>query len=93
MVDIIAIIILGILVIAQAYERHQFGKAMTNELSKAMKAVMSRNINEYMAAVNSEKKEETKEFTQNDEVELSQASEGEFSKFIKTTLGMEDEQS
>lgn len=85
MVEIICIVTLALLVIAQAVERYFFAKHMTNELSKSVKAVMSRNINEFISATQADKP--VKEgFTQNDEVDLGLASEEEFDKFIKSQI-------
>jgi hypothetical protein len=83
MVEIISIITLALLVIAQAVERYLFGKYMAEELSKSMKAVMSRNINEFLAATQPDKKDTT-DFRQNDEVDIDQASDEEFDKAIKS---------
>lgn len=78
----IAIIILGIVIITQAVERHLFAKQMTEQLGDATKAVMSKNINEYMAAKTVEKAvKETK--VNPDEVILSEADDSVFDKFIE----------
>ena len=50
-----------------------------------MKAVMSRNINDYLAATNEPRKDS--EFTQNDEIEINEASDEEFEKSIKAQTG------
>lgn len=81
MIETIAIIVLSLLILAQAVERYLYSKQMTKELSNAMKAVMSRNMNEFLAATH-ENKEDTK-FQENEEVDLSQASDEEFDKAIK----------
>lgn len=80
MVEITLIIILGILVLAQTVERYFFAKHMTAQLEKSMKAVMSRNINDYLTATNEPKKDT--DFTQNDEIDLGTLSDEEFSKAI-----------
>ena len=82
MVEIIAIITLALLVLTQAVERYLFGKYMTEELSKSMKAVMSRNINEFLAATRPDTKDTT-DFKQNDEVDIGEASDEEFDRAIK----------
>ncbi|MFH1561882.1 MAG: hypothetical protein ABIF11_00475 [Nitrospirota bacterium] len=84
MVEIIAIIILGILVIAQAVERYFFARHMTDQLENCMKAVMSRNINDYLTATNEPKKDA--EFTQNDEIDINEATDEEFDKAIKAQV-------
>ena len=47
--DLVAIITLAILVIAQLVERYFYSRDMTKKLTDCMKDVMSRNINEFMA--------------------------------------------
>ena len=81
MAEIISIIILGILVIAQAVERYFFSQHMTKQLEQCMKAVLSRNINDYLTAT--AEKSPKSDFTENDEVDLNEASDEVFDKFIK----------
>lgn len=81
MVEIISILILGLLVLAQAVERYFFAKHMTEQLENCVKAVMSRNINDYLTATNESKKD--KEFVQEDEVDLETLPDEEYLKAIK----------
>lgn len=78
----IAVIALSVVVIAQSIERHYYAKDVTNKLNDAIKAVMSRNIGEYLSAVKPVKTEVSIP-TVPDEVQLSDASDSEFDKFIK----------
>lgn len=80
--EIVAIIILGVVVIAQAAERYYFAREMNDRVSQAVKAVMSRNINEYISATQAEKPAAS-QFTETDEVFLSEASDEEFDKHIE----------
>lgn len=82
MAELVAIIILGLIIIAQGVERYFYTKQMTDKLSESMKAVMSRNINEFITATTANKASKT-EFTPNDQVELEDADEGVFDKFIE----------
>ena len=84
MIEIIAIITLAVLVLAQAVERYLYSKAMNKQLSDCTKAIMSRNINEYLAATNEPKKDS--EFVEEENVDLDQASDEEFDK----ALGIND---
>lgn len=76
MIELITIITLALLVLAQAVERYLYSEKMTKELSNAMKAIMSRNINEFMAATNETKKDQ--EFVENDEIDMDQATDEQF---------------
>lgn len=82
MIEIISIITLALLVIAQAVERYFFAKHMTEELSKCIKAVMSRNINEYIAATEVDKGKK-EDFAENDEVDMADLPDDEFLKAIQ----------
>lgn len=82
MVEIIAITILGIVCIAQAVERYFYAKDMSQKLQDCIKAVMSRNINEYIAAVNVPKNVKDVK-VDSDEVFLDESSDEVFDKFIK----------
>ena len=77
---IIAIITLAVLVLAQAVERYFYSKQMNKQLSDCTKAIMSRNINEYLAATNEPKKDS--EFIDDGMVDMDQASDEEFDKAI-----------
>jgi hypothetical protein len=78
-----ATIILSIVVIALVVERFFFARHMTQELSKCIKAIMSRNINEYIAATSVDKAPK-QAFIENDQVDLDVASDEDFDKFIKS---------
>ena len=84
MSDILAIIILGVLVIAQAVERYLYTKEMNKQLQKAQMAVMSRNINEYLTATNEPKKDTA--FVENEDIDLAEATEEEFMNAINKPL-------
>ncbi len=77
----IAIIVLGLIVVGLIVERYFYSKQMNEELQKCVKAVMSRNINEYISATAADKP--SKPFVENDEVLLSEANDDEFDKYIK----------
>ena len=76
MAEVVLALIIGGLVI----ERYFFAKHMTEQLENCMKAVMSRNINDYLAATNQPKKDT--EFTQNEDIDIDQASDEEFMKAV-----------
>lgn len=82
MIDILAISILGFLCVGQAVERYFYQKDMTNKLNDAIKAVLSRNINEYLTAITTPKvvKDVKGEV---DEVDLGDASDEVFDKALK----------
>ena len=84
MVELISIITLALLVLAQAVERYLYAKSMNEQLSKATKAIFSRNINEYLSALNADKPSGNAQVVDNDEVELEQATDEEFAKHIKS---------
>ena len=85
MAEVISIIILGIVIIAQAIERYFFAKEMNNRVSEAVRAVLSRNINEFIAAREIDKP--AKEIPPaNDEIDLSEATDKQFNK----ALGIEE---
>lgn len=81
MTEIVAIITLAILVLAQLVERYLYSKQMTQKLSEALKAVMSRNINEFILATEADKAPQ-KDFTENDQVSLDEVGEEAFDNFI-----------
>lgn len=80
-----ALIILGILVLAQLVERHLYAREMNKRLSEAMKMVMSRNINEFLTATAENKKTPMVQPEQ-DQVELSDLSDEEFDRHIKQVV-------
>lgn len=80
--DLVALIILGILCIGQAIERFFYAKEMNKQLGEATRAVMSRNISEFLAATTPTKK--TKEQApEAEDVDISMASDEEFDKAIR----------
>lgn len=79
--DLVALIILGLLCIGQAIERFLYAKEMNKQLGEATRAVMSRNISEFLAATAPTKKT-TEPVGEPDQVELSQATDEEFDKAI-----------
>ena len=81
---IITIITLALLVLTQAVERYLYAKSMNEQLSRATKAIMSRNINEYLSALNAEKPTDKNEVVEDEEVELGNASDEEFDKHINS---------
>lgn len=79
----IGIITLGVIVLVQVVERYLFAKQVHKQLENANKAVMSRNIDEYLNATKKEDKKSTEAPPDSDEVLLSEASDEEFNKHIK----------
>lgn len=75
--------ILGIVIVALLVERYFFTKTLTQQLSNATKAVLSKNVNEYIAAVNSEKPV-SHTAPESDEVLVSDADPKAFDAFIKS---------
>jgi hypothetical protein len=82
MIELISIIVLSLLLLGQAIERYFYAKDMTQKLNDSIKAVMSRNINEYIAAVSAEKVNNVP-FKEPDEVLLETVDDEVFDKFIK----------
>lgn len=82
MVEIIAIIVLGLVCVGQAVERYFYAKDMSQKLNDSIKAVMSRNINEYIAAVSSEQKPQ-RPYSEPDEVLLDTVSDDLFDRYIE----------
>lgn len=83
MVEVVGYLVLGVLVISLMVERYFFAKHMTLQLEKCMKAVMSRNINDYLTATNEPKKNQ--EFTEPEEIDLDTASDEQFMEAINNT--------
>lgn len=73
-------IVFGIIIVGLIVERYFFARHMTEQLEKCMKAVMSRNINDYLTATHQPKKDS--EFVQED-VDLNDATDEEFLTAIK----------
>jgi hypothetical protein len=82
MTELIAIIVLGLLCLLQGIERYLYQKDMTNKLNDSIKAVMSRNINEYLTAITTPKnsKEVKGEL---DQIDLGEADDSTFDKALK----------
>lgn len=70
-------------IIIQAVERYFYASLMQSEQSKLIAAIMSKNMNEYTHAVRVEKEKTPPGFSEPTEVDLSQASDDEFDRFIK----------
>ena len=84
MSELVSIIILGLIVIGQGIERYFYAKDMSNKLNDAIKAVMSRNINDYLAAT--AKPSESKIEPQDEQVDFSPDNPEEFDKAIKNIV-------
>ena len=82
MIETIALISLIIICILQTVERYLYQKDMTNKLNDAIKAVMSRNINEYITATTKPNNSNTP-FVEEDQVEFSADNPEAFDKAIK----------
>ncbi len=83
MFEIITIIILALIIISLLVERFLFARHMTQQLGNATKAVMSRNINEYVAAITAEKPLNRTQPEQ-DEVLETELPDEAFDKFIES---------
>lgn len=81
MIEIIAILVLAAMCVVQAIDKYLFTQKMLVQLGDAVKASMSRNLNEYMVAVNKQEKTQTLP-VETDEVLLTDASDEEFEKHI-----------
>jgi hypothetical protein len=77
-------VIFGLIIIALIAERYLFARHMTVQLEKSMKAVMSRNITDYLTATNEPKKDSG--FIEEETIDLADASEEEFLKGIKKDI-------
>ena len=78
----IAIATLVIINIIQAVDKYLTTQKLLKQVEDAVKASMSKNLNEYMVATN--KVQETTPKSEPEEVLLSEADEQTFDKFIKT---------
>lgn len=79
------VVILGFVIVAQAVERFFFAREMNQRVSEAVRAIMSRNINEFISATQADKPSKTN-FTQSDEIELNEANDEDFDKHIKQAI-------
>ena len=78
----VAVISLGVIVIAQLIERYFYAKDMNQKLADSIKAIMSRNVGEFMAATKPEKMTPAAP-AEAEDVELSTLSDTDFDKAIK----------
>lgn len=78
----IAIATLVIINIIQAVDKYLTTQKLLKQVEDAVKASMSKNLNEYMVATN--KVQENTPKSEPEEVLLSEADEQTFDKFIKT---------
>lgn len=78
----IAIITLVVINIIQAIDKYLTTQRLLKQVEDAVKASMSKNLNEYMVATNKTQDIASKQET--DEVLLSDATDEQFEKFIKT---------
>lgn len=82
MIEIVAVIALALICIGQTVERYLYQKDMTNKLNDAIKAVMSRNINEYITATTTPKYKNDVQ-PKNEDIDLSEADDETFDKALK----------
>ena len=80
--DTIALIVLSVVIIGQAIERYYYSKDMTQKLQDGIKAVMSRNIGEYIAATKPIDKQQNEPEPENDEIEMSSLTDDKFMEAI-----------
>jgi hypothetical protein len=78
----LALIILGVIIIGQAVERYFFAKEMTARLGDSIKAVLSRNIGEYIAATD-HKPEKREPLPESDEIDITTMNDEQFDAYIK----------
>lgn len=78
----IAIVSLSLIIGGLLVERYFYQKEMNRQLGEATRAILSRNVNEFIAATTAEKIVNRKT-EETDEVLLSEASEETFDKYIK----------
>ena len=79
--ETIAFIVLGIVILVQTVERYFYAKDMNQKLQDSMKAVMSRNIGEYLAATKPQEKSNNAP-PDNDLVDLSSLDDKKYSEVI-----------
>ena len=78
----IAIVALIIINIIQAVDKYLTTQKLLKQVDDAIKAAMSRNLNEYLTAKN--EKPQAVAQPESEEVMLSEATDEQFDKFIKT---------
>ncbi len=86
MIEIIAFVTLCIVCLGQMVERFYFGKTMMKQVDDAIKASMSKNVNEYLSATTFDPKRAKEPAAEEENVELANADEEAFDKFIKNQL-------
>lgn len=79
----IAIVSLSLIIIGMLVERFFYQKEMNRQMGEATRAILSRNVNEFIAATTAEKIVNRKQ-EEVDEVLLSDATDETFDKFIKS---------
>lgn len=77
--ETITLLILGGIIIALIIERHLYSKEMNRQIGEATRAVLSKNINEFMQATKPQEASKT-EFIRDEEVNMDEATEDEFLK-------------
>lgn len=79
----IAIIVLGLIILGLLVDRYLFVKQMSTTIEDSMKAIMSRNINEFLSAKAIDKVTEKMEVTIPDEIPVSELNDDQFDEMIK----------
>ena len=82
MIDVIAVIILGVLCAGLLVERFFYAKEMNRQLGEATRAVLSRNMNEFLASTEPVKKVKD-EPGDPEQVDIAQLKDKEFDTMIK----------
>lgn len=82
-IELIIIAFLIAIILFLMIERFFFARQMLAQVSDALKASMSRNINEYMVATTPRNSTTAVAQMESDEVELSQATDEQFEKYIQ----------
>lgn len=72
-----------LIIVALLVERYFYTKEMTAKLTQAMEAVMSRNMNEYLAAKSVDKKVDERP-SEPEDVDIDEASDKEFMQHIQS---------
>ena len=72
-----------LIIVALLVERYFYTKEMTGRLTQAMEAVMSRNMNDYLAAKTADKKVDERA-SEPEEVDIDEASDKEFMQHIQS---------
>lgn len=72
-----------LIIVALLVERYFYTKEMTAKLTQAMEAVMSRNMNEYLATKSADKKVDERP-SEPEDVDIDEASHKEFMQHIQS---------